>query len=50
MLSLRQIFHEATGDVAVALAERFRVEPFEGKPLAVPQTFSLSNSAVNFFQ
>jgi hypothetical protein len=31
MRSLRQIFHEATGVVAVVLAERFRVGPFQGR-------------------
>jgi hypothetical protein len=31
MCSLRQIVHEATGGVAVVLAERFRVGPFQGR-------------------
>ena len=29
MRSLRQIFHEANGGVAVVLAERFRIRPFQ---------------------
>jgi hypothetical protein len=31
MRSLRQIFHEANGGVAVVLAERFRIRPFQGR-------------------
>jgi hypothetical protein len=31
MRSLRQIFHETIGSFAVALAEPFRVGPFQGR-------------------
>ena len=31
MRSLRQNFHEAIGGVAVALSERFRIRPFQGR-------------------
>ena len=31
MRSQRQIFHEAIGSIAVALAERFRIRPFLGR-------------------
>ena len=31
MYSLRQLFYEAIGGIAVVLAERFRIGPFPGR-------------------